>query len=214
MGGDMSAIGRRALELGTATLHEAAGQIGALPSSITPVATGMKLAGSAMTVAVMPGDNLMLHRAIYVARAGDVLVTYAGGAREHGYFGEVMASAAMARGIAGLVIDGGIRDADRISELGFPVFATLRCIRGTTKLSDGPGAVGSPIVIGDVLVQPGDLIVADGDGVIALPSLDCERIVEAGYAREVKEREIIARLRAGETTLEIYGWEHTSAEGN
>jgi 4-hydroxy-4-methyl-2-oxoglutarate aldolase len=196
---------RRLRAAGTATVYEAGGQIGALPSSIKPIAPGMALIGRAFPVSVGPGDNLHLHRALAAAHAGDVLVVDTGGAHEHGYFGEVMARAALARGIAGLVIDGGVRDADRLAALGFPVFAARVCIRGTTKRPEGTGTLGRPIVIGDARVQAGDVVLADTDGVVVVPADRVDDTAELAEQRERREQEIFSDLADGRTTLEIYG---------
>lgn len=194
-----------AITLGSATLHEASGQRGALPSRIAPVDASMTVCGEAFPVTCAAGDNLSLHRAIYAAAHGDVLVVDAAGAEEFGYFGEVMARAAMARGIAGLVIAGGVRDANRIAALGFPVFATRRCIRGTTKRPGGPGDLGAPVVLGGVVIRRGDVVVGDGDGVVVIAAGDFPAVLDAGQAREAKEAEVFSRIAAGETTLAIYG---------
>jgi 4-hydroxy-4-methyl-2-oxoglutarate aldolase len=196
---------KRILELGTATLYEAAGQIGALPSLIASTASGQTLCGRAFPVQVAAGDNLALHHAIYAAQPTDILVVSASGGREFGYFGEVMARAAMAIGIAGLVIDGGVRDADRMAKLGFPVFATARCVRGTTKRPDAVLCVGGEIALGDVSVRSGDLVVGDGDGVIVLPSDRAYSALAAADQRESKEALIFERLASGESTIDIYG---------
>lgn len=193
----------RAAARSTATLHEAGGRIGALPARIKPHAAGVTLAGRAYPVLSPAGDNLWLHHAIYRAAPGDVLVV-ATGDREFGYWGEVMAVAAQARGIAGLVIDGGVRDSLPMLALGFPVFSTPPCIRGTGKDLAGAGTLGAPVTIGEVIVHPGDLVVADADGVVALPADRAETIVALGEQRDAAEQEIFARLRSGASTLEIY----------
>jgi 4-hydroxy-4-methyl-2-oxoglutarate aldolase len=195
-----------AFALPTATLHEAAGRIGALPSAIKPVATGMRVAGPAFTVQSPGGDNLWLHRAIYAAQPGDVLVVHVSGACEHGYWGEIMATAAQARDIAGLVIDGGVRDAALLEEMNFPVFSRGLCIRGTGKDFSAAGSLGHPIRIGDVAIEPGDLVVGDRDGVVAIPRNRAGEVIAAGRKREEHEAEIQKRLLAGETTMGIYGF--------
>jgi 4-hydroxy-4-methyl-2-oxoglutarate aldolase len=142
---------------------------------------------------------------LVAAGPGDVLVAEAGGRAEHGYFGEIMAVAAMARGIAGLVIDAGVRDADRIQALGFPVFARALCIRGTAKDPHAPGAIGAPVRIGEVIVNAGDLVVGDRDGLVAIPAGRIADVLDAAEARDRREAEIMARLRAGATTMELFG---------
>lgn len=192
--------------LPTATLHEAGGKIGALPSAIKPVAPGSRLCGPALTVHSPGGDNLWLHRALEVAQPGDVMVVYASGAYEHGYWGEIMATAAQVRGLAGLVIDACVRDGTLLAEIGLPVFARGLCIRGTSKDFGAIGWINAPVRIGDVTVQPGDLVVGDGDGVVAIPRLRAAGVVAASQQREADEAHILKRLAAGESTLDVYGW--------
>jgi 4-hydroxy-4-methyl-2-oxoglutarate aldolase len=193
------------IALPTATLHEAMGKYGALPSGIKPLSPDMKVGGTAVTVHTSPGDNLLLHRAIAHASAGDVIVVYASNFWESGYWGEIMAVGAQARGIAGLVIDGCVRDAEPITGLGFPVFARGLCIQGTTKF--GSGTLNQPITIGQVTIHPGDVIVGDRDGVVVVPAHRLADTLTKAQAREAKEAQVVARLRGGETTLDVYGWQ-------
>jgi 4-hydroxy-4-methyl-2-oxoglutarate aldolase len=188
----------------TATLHEAMGKYGALPSGIKPISAEMRVCGTAVTVQTMPRDNMMLHRAIAAAGEGDVIVVHTADFWEAGYWGEIMAVASQARGIAGLVIDGCVRDADPITALGFPVFSRGLCIHGTTKF--GKGTLNEPITIGQVTIQPGDIVVGDRDGVVIVPKGKTAEAIEKARAREEKEARVMERLRNGETTLEIYGW--------
>ncbi|RJG03113.1 4-carboxy-4-hydroxy-2-oxoadipate aldolase/oxaloacetate decarboxylase [Noviherbaspirillum sedimenti] len=190
----------------TATLHEAAGKIGALPSAIKPVSPGFRIAGPAVTVHAPGGDNLWLHRAIYMAQPGDVLVVHVNGVYEHGYWGEVMSTAAKARKLGGLVIDGCVRDGALLAEVGFPVFARGLCIRGTGKDFAAPGFINHPTLFGDVTVHAGDLVVGDGDGVVVIPREAAQRTVEGAQKRADDERGIMARLEQGESSLSIYGW--------
>lgn len=192
--------------LPTSTLHEAGGKLGALPSAIKPVAPGMAFAGPALTVQSPPGDNLWLHRALDIAQPGQVLVVHCSGAHEHGYWGEIMATMAMARGLAGLVIDGCVRDGALLAALGFPVFARGLCMRGTGKDFGAIGWINHPVCIGDVVVQAGDLVAGDGDGVVALPQARAAQVVDLGRQREADEAAIVQRLKAGEATLDVYGW--------
>jgi 4-hydroxy-4-methyl-2-oxoglutarate aldolase len=194
----------RAARLSSASLHEAAGKVGALPSDLKPLAATQALCGRAFPVSCPAGDNLYLHHAIYEASAGDILVADTAGGEEFGYWGEIMAEAARARQIAGLVITGGVRDSARMVEMGFPVFATRTCIRGTEKNPAARGAMGQPISIGGVTIHAGDLVFGDADGLVALPQEKAIECVAAAEDRDRKEAEIIARLRAGETTLAIY----------
>lgn len=195
---------RQAAALGAATLHEAAGRVGALPSGIRCLTPGLTLAGRAVTVSGPPFDNLWLHRAVYAAGPGDVLVASTGHYYEAGYWGEVLSSAARARGLAGLVLDGCARDSAQLTQVGLPVFGRGFCIRGTSKHADGEGSINRPLTLGDVLVQPGDLVVGDGDGVVVLPFDRIDEVVERSLARVRHEAEIISELEAGATTLKLY----------
>nr|WP_286197996.1 4-carboxy-4-hydroxy-2-oxoadipate aldolase/oxaloacetate decarboxylase [Variovorax boronicumulans] len=190
--------------LPAATLHEAGGRIGVLPSSIKPVAPAFRVCGPAVTVQSPGGDNLWLHRALYVAEPGDVLVVHVGGAHDFGYWGEIMSAAAQARQLGGLVIDGCVRDGAVLADFGFPVFARGLCIRGTGKDFGARGWINHPVLFDDLVVQPGDLVVGDTDGVVALPRARAAEIVQAAQAREAKEAGIVQRIRAGERTLEVY----------
>ena len=191
-------------ELGSATVHEASGGQGALSSRIKPIAPEMKVCGTAVTVTVRPGDNLLLHKAIYVAQAGDVIVADAQGFTEAGPWGEIMAVAAMARGIAGLVISGSVRDSVEMSALGFPAFSCGLCIKGTEKVS--LGLINHPLNLDNITIMPGDLILGDRDGVVVVRREDAAAVLDKSLAREEKERTIKERLRKGESTLDIYGF--------
>jgi 4-hydroxy-4-methyl-2-oxoglutarate aldolase len=195
-----------AARLPTATLHEAGKKIGALPSAIKPVAPQFRCAGSALTVHSPGGDNLWLHRALDIAQAGDVMVVFANGAHEHGYWGEIMTTMAQVRGMAGLVIDGCVRDGVLLGEIGFPVFSRGLCIQGTGKDFGAIGWINHPVTMGHVVVNAGDLIVGDTDGVVAIPHARAAEVVAAGERREAEEAAILRRLQAGESTLSVYGW--------
>lgn len=195
---------RAALQLGSATLHEAGGKKGALPSAIKPLRHDWRIAAPVFTVVGPPRDNLWLHRAIYAAPKGSVLLHECGADAEAGYWGGIMANAALERGLAGFVTEGGVRDAEELRALGLPVFAANICIRGTTKRPDGAGSVGLSALIGDVLITTGDLLVADADGVVVIACADAERVIAAGVQREKDEREIVVRLKRAERTLDIY----------
>jgi 4-hydroxy-4-methyl-2-oxoglutarate aldolase len=207
---DIERVGRdvaqAAAAFPTATLHEAAGKIGALPHAIKPIAMSFRLSGPALTVHSPGGDNLWLHRALYVARPGDVLVVSVSGAHNHGYWGEIMSTAARHRGLAGLVIDGCVRDGVLLETIGFPVFARGLCIRGTGKDFDARGWINAPTLFDDVTVMPGDLIVGDADGVMCVPRERAEEVVTSSGARDQAEARALDRLNAGETTLNIFGW--------
>lgn len=193
-----------ARKLGSATLHEAGGKKGALPSGIKPLRSDWRISAPVFTVAGPVRDNLWLHRAIYAAPAGSVLVHECGGEREAGYWGGIMANAAMQQGLAGFVTEGGVRDSEELRELGLPVFANNVCIQGTSKRRDAAGALGTSVMLGAVLVRTGDLLVADADGVVVIADDEVARTVAAGTAREREEREIVERIRRGESTLDIY----------
>jgi 4-hydroxy-4-methyl-2-oxoglutarate aldolase len=193
------------LRLGSATLHEAAGQIGALPSEITSRTPSLPLIGRAFPVTCPPADNLWLHKAIYAAAPGDVIVADVGGAYEAGYWGEVLSAAARSRGLGGLVIDGGVRDQARLAGIGVPVFSRRVCMRGTTKSQNGNGALKTPITLGEVVIRHGDLVVGDEDGVVVLPAELVNGIISAAEQRQRKEAEYLAKIHAGHSTLQLYG---------
>lgn len=195
-----------ARELDAATLHEAGGRIGVMPRQIKPVSAGMRVCGPAVTVHSPGGDNLWLHRAIYVAQPGDVLVVHVSDAHDFGYWGEIMSCAAHARGLAGLVIDGCVRDGAVLAAFGLPVFARGLCIRGTGKDYGARGWINHPTLFGDLVVRPGDLIVGDTDGVVAIPRERASEVVSAAQQRQRKEAAILDRLRGGERTLELYNF--------
>lgn len=197
----------------TATLSEAAlaqwrrEGSGAMPEcivdpSIRPAWPGATVAGRAYTVLGTGGDNLALHRALLCASPGDVLVVDLQGSR-HGHWGEIMAVAAQARGIAGLIVDGGVRDRDEMRDLGFPVFSRNDTVRGTIKADRGE--LGTAITLTGVHVSTGDLVVADTDGVVVIPRDRVDAVLDEADARVAKEREILEHLRAGRTTIELYG---------
>lgn len=196
---------------GTATIHEAGGQIGALPSYIKPVNPNWSICGPALTVLSPPKDNLWLHRGIYHAQPGDVMVVDTGLFHEAGYFGEIMSHASKQMGMEGLVIDGCVRDGQLLEDLeatgeGIRVFAAGLCIRGTSKNFDAYGAVNIPIRVGEIWVFPGDLIVGDRDGVVVVPQARIAEITEKSRAREEKEAGTIASLKEGKRSVDLYGW--------
>jgi 4-hydroxy-4-methyl-2-oxoglutarate aldolase len=190
------------LRLGSATVYEAAGAEGAVDPAIAPVWPGAAVCGPALPVQCSPGDNLAVHLALEAAEPGVVLVVDAH-AHLAGYCGEVLAVAAQARGVLGLVIDGGVRDSDALERLRFPVFARGRSIARSVKHE--PGRVGQPVVAGGVLVRPGDVVVADADGVAVIGAERLEEVLEASRARVAREEQVMARLRQGELTLDLLG---------
>jgi 4-hydroxy-4-methyl-2-oxoglutarate aldolase len=189
-----------------ATLHEAAGKIGALPSQIKPVDPGFKLCGPAFTVHGPGTDNLWLHRALALAQPGDVLVAYVSGVYEAGYWGEVMSTMAKQRGLAGVVIDGCVRDGELLGKIGVPVFSRGLCLKGTGKDFGAIGWINTPLLIGDVTINPGDLIAGDGDGLVVIPQALIPKAIEGSRIREAQEIDILAKLRQGEASLDVYGW--------
>ena len=196
------------LSLGSATLGESGGT--PLHPRIRGVWPGAVVAGPAFTVACAPGDNLAVHAAVARARRGSVLAVSVGDDTVRGYWGEVLTTAAEAAGILGLVIDGTVRDLDALEKHRFPVFARGVGLRGASKT--GPGATGAPIVLGDVKVAPGDWIVADVDGVVAIPAPLLSACLAAGQARAAKEEGFFDELRRGATTVGLLGLDVSSIE--
>jgi 4-hydroxy-4-methyl-2-oxoglutarate aldolase len=192
----------------TATLYEAAAPAGlAAEPELRAVYSGARIAGPAFTVQGVGGDNLALHRAVYAAPPGSVLVADLQGAR-HGHWGEVLAVAAQQRGLAGLVIDGGVRDVTELAALDFPVFARHTTVVGTGKLHAGTCEV--TVRVGGASVNPGDLVVGDADGVVIIPAAHIEQALDRADARVADEKRAFEALRAGATTLDLYGLEaHT-----
>lgn len=194
-----------AINLPSATVHEAYGTRGAMPPRIRPVHPTMRVCGQAVTVRCPVGDNLRIHHAMYLAQAGDVVVVSVDDDEPFGYWGEIMTVAAQVRGLGGLVIDGCVRDHDQLVEHGFPVFAAGLCIRGTKKDPSRDGAINAPIRIGDIDIFPGDVVVGDADGVVAVKRADVAEVAASSAAREASEVDIIARLRSGERTIDMFG---------
>ena len=175
-------------QFSAATLHEALGRYGNLPSGIKPISPKMKICGPAYTVKTMPRDNVLLHRAYAYAKKGDVIVANCSGFYEAGYWGDLMSLGAKTKGINGLVIDGCVRDAADIEAMDFPVFSRGLCILGTSN--HGDGTLNEPIVMGDWVVNPGDIIVGDRDGVVVVPQNRMGEAIEKAILREKKKKKM------------------------
>jgi 4-hydroxy-4-methyl-2-oxoglutarate aldolase len=185
----------------SATVHEAQGRLGALSSTIKPVDHTMSLCGPAFTVRCAPRDNIMLQVAIAHAQPGDVIVVSAGEYAEAGSFGDVLANACKAKGLAGLVTDTGVRDTRELRKLGFPVFSYSVSIKGTVKETIGPMA--EPVLIGGEIVRPGDVVRGDADGVVVVRREDLTSAVNRSQTREDAEAGYIASYRAGKSVIEV-----------
>jgi 4-hydroxy-4-methyl-2-oxoglutarate aldolase len=188
-------------DFGAATVYEAAGRIGSVDPAIKPLERNMRLLGAALTVRCHPKDNLMLHKALQIAQEGDVLVASTQGYPDAGYWGGLMATSAMARQLGGLAIDGCVRDSAEILEMGFPVFCRGTCMRGTVKGT--LGRVNQPILFGQVLVNPGDLVLGDDDGLVIVPRAEMEAVLKASRERVAKEVNKTAQLSKGVSSVEL-----------
>jgi 4-hydroxy-4-methyl-2-oxoglutarate aldolase len=188
---------------GVATVHEAMGRTGFLGPSIRPVHLGSRVAGTAVTVLSWPGDNLMIHVAVEQCRPGDVLVVTTTSPSTDGMFGELFATALQQRGVRGLVINAGVRDVAELHAMGFPVWSAAVSAQGTVKAT--PGAVNVPVTIGGQVVRPGDVILADDDGVVRVERESAAEAVRAAQAREEKEAATRAAFQKGELGLDRYG---------
>lgn len=189
--------------LGAATIYEAQGQRGSIDALIAPIDPSMKLAGPALTVDAGPGDNLMLHAALQHARPGDILVADAKGFADAGAWGDVLTAAALEVGIAGLIINGAVRDAEAITAMGFPVFAKGMSIRGTTKAYKG--IIGGPVDIAGTVVHNGDIVVGDRDGVVVIAADQLDQSLHLAQEREDKESTFRKQIAEGVTTVELLG---------
>jgi 4-hydroxy-4-methyl-2-oxoglutarate aldolase len=190
-------------KLSSATVYEASGKKGYVNHNIKAVWKGAKVCGPAITINCPGGDNLMLHKAMVVAQPGDVLVAFVNDGVNYGYWGFTMSTSCHALGINGLVIDGCVRDTEEIGELGFPIFSRGACIRGTVK--ETLGTINHPIVLGGAVVNPGDIILGDADGLVIIAREGAEALLKKSIERDESEAKLMAQFRLKKTSLALTG---------